>query len=217
MTIKIGKANDNDYVIDDFYVSRYHARLVSDKDGLWVLEDLDSTNGTFVNGSQIKKTTVSVNDQIVLGGQYILDLNDVLRRNNDYSKEFLLLKDVYAGYMEKKLKIQSSNVFKTRIYQSLPFAAIGVMGLLFGFTGKGSLLLLSISLGIAVCAPVIGIYFGAKQSSKVPRLLHTLTNQFKIDYVCPKCRNFLGEIPWESLRNKRHCPMPNCKARWTNE
>jgi rubrerythrin len=60
---------------------------------------------------------------------------------------------------------------------------------------------------------MIGIYMGAKQAAKAPKMLQDLANQFKIDYVCPKCGTFLGEIPWESLANKKQCP--SCKARWT--
>jgi len=217
MAIKIGKASDNDYVIDDPYVSRHHALLVSEEDGLWVLNDLDSTNGTFVNGGQIQKKAVTAEDRIVLGSRYVLDLGEVLKSANDYSEAFLQLKDVYARYIEEKIRIQSSNVFKTRIFQSFPFAAVGVVGLLFGFMGKGSLLLFAASLAIAICAPAVGIYFGARQSSKAPHQLQALANQFKIDYVCPKCGSFLGEIPWESLRNKKYCPTPGCKARWVNE
>ena len=55
MVITIGKSPDNDCVIDDSQVSRHHARLTRDADGYWLLEDLNSLNGTFVNGVQIIK------------------------------------------------------------------------------------------------------------------------------------------------------------------
>lgn len=41
MIITIGKAQDNDYVVDDAHVSRHHARLVHGEDGFWMLEDSD--------------------------------------------------------------------------------------------------------------------------------------------------------------------------------
>ena len=100
---------------------------------------------------------------------------------------------------------------------SLPFALPGVVGVVIGFLGKGSPELFGLSLFITICAPTVGIYLGAKQSAKIPQLLQDLTNQFKIDYVCPKCGTFLGEIPWESLRNRKQCPMPSCKAKWVSE
>lgn len=215
--ITIGKANDNEYVVNDPSVSRHHAQLTYEEEGHWILEDLGSTNGTFVNGIQIARKQVTSKDVIKLGDSYVLNLAEVLKANNDYSEEFAALKQVYDNYIQAKIKIQSSNHFKTRLLQSLPFALPGIIGVLIGFSGKGSPALFAISLFITICAPTVGIYWGAKQSAKIPKLLQDLTNQFKIDYVCPKCGTFLGEIPWESLRNRKHCPVSSCKAKWVSE
>src|SRR5215216_3159889 len=49
-------------------LSRRHARVQSTKDGLLLIEDLESTNGTFVNGGRIPAPTLlRAGDQIVLG------------------------------------------------------------------------------------------------------------------------------------------------------
>ena len=196
MIIKIGKANDNDFVVDDPHVSRYHARLIREEEGgCWLLEDLDSTNGTFVNGAQIVKKRVTPSDTIKLGNNYVLNISEALKFNNDYSEEFAALKQIYDNYIQAKVKIQSSNQFKTRLFQSLPFALPGVVGVVIGFLGKGSPELFGLSLFITVCAPTVGIYLGAKQSAKTPQLLQDLTNQFKIDYVCPNAGHFWGKYP----------------------
>lgn len=50
--IDIGRGVDNELVLANDDVSRAHARLVS-KDGNFIVEDLDSTNGTFVNGARV--------------------------------------------------------------------------------------------------------------------------------------------------------------------
>ncbi|MDH6533462.1 FHA domain-containing protein [Parabacteroides sp. 52] len=215
--IKIGKANDNDYTIDAQYVSRYHASLVRQPDGVWLLEDLGSTNGTFVNEQQVVKKRVALTDQLRFGDSQTVSLSDILRFNNNYSEEFAALKEVYDNYVAAKVRIQSSNQFKIRLFQSLPFALPGIIGVFIGFLGKGSPLLFIVSLLLVICAPTIGIFLGAKQSAKVPQQLQDIANQFKIDYVCPKCGNFLGEIPWESLKNRKQCPVSSCKAKWVNE
>ena len=216
MIIKIGKAVDNNFIVNDPHVSRHHAQLIHEEEG-WILEDLNSTNGTFVNGVQIVKKYVALTDTIKLGDNYVLDISEVLKFNNDYSEEFLALKKVYDNYIQEKVRIQSANQFKTRIFQSLPFALPGIIGIIIGFLGERNPLLLVVSLFIAICAPTIGIYLGAKQSAKIPLLLQDLVNQFKIDYVCPKCGTFLGEVPWESLRNRKQCPVSSCKAKWVSE
>lgn len=217
MIIRLGKADDNDFVVNDIHVSRYHACLSREKDGTWMLEDVGSTNGTFVNGTQIVKKRVTPTDTIRLGDTYTLDFAEVLKFNNDYSDEFAALKHVYDDYIQAKVKIQSSNQFKTRLFQSLPFALPGIVGVIIGFLGKGSPELFGLSLFITVCAPTVGIYLGAKQSAKIPQQLQEIANEFKIRYVCPKCGTFLGEIPWESLKNKKQCPVSSCKAKWVKE
>ncbi|MGH2347337.1 MAG: FhaA domain-containing protein [Chloroflexota bacterium] len=63
----LGRGLDNDVVVDDTRVSRLHARLQRGSRG-WELTDLASTNGTFVNGKQIKQHAVVNGDTISLGG-----------------------------------------------------------------------------------------------------------------------------------------------------
>ena len=135
MIIRIGKASDNDFVVNDPHVSRYHAKLVREEGGYWLLEDLGSTNGTFVNGAQIVKKHVTPSDTIKLGDNYVLNISEALKSNNDYSEEFAVLKQIYDDYIQAKVKIQSSNQFKTRLFQSLPFALPGVVGVVIGFLG----------------------------------------------------------------------------------
>jgi pSer/pThr/pTyr-binding forkhead associated (FHA) protein len=50
--ITIGRAENSDLVIDDEFASTRHARLLK-VDGAWVVEDLGSTNGTYLDGLKI--------------------------------------------------------------------------------------------------------------------------------------------------------------------
>jgi FHA domain len=51
--LTIGRAEDNDLALSrDEFASAHHARIESQRDGVWVL-DLGSTNGTFVNGKRL--------------------------------------------------------------------------------------------------------------------------------------------------------------------
>jgi pSer/pThr/pTyr-binding forkhead associated (FHA) protein len=53
--VTIGRANDNDLAIDaDEFASVHHAKIEPRRDGIW-LSDLDSTNGTFVNGVKLTR------------------------------------------------------------------------------------------------------------------------------------------------------------------
>ena len=53
------------------------------------------------------------------------------------------------------------------------------------------------------------VYNGQKD---LPAKMEALNKQFMIDYVCPKCGNFLGFVPFESLENKKQCNF--CKCKW---
>ena len=213
MKIKIGKAKDNDFVIEDPQVSRYHAILVEETPGEMLLEDIDSTNGTYVNDNQIIRKRVSVGDKVAFGNCTLM-IGDILKSANDYSDDFARLKSVYEAYVKEKIRIQSSNQFKTRLFQSLPFAFLGVFGLVYSFLGHANPVFFIFSFILAICAPTLGIYFGARQAAKIPAQLQHLAGRFKTDYVCPKCGAFLGEIPWESLYNKKQCPVSSCRAKW---
>lgn len=56
MPITIGRANDATLVLNDDYASSRHARLFP-QDGQWILEDLGSTNGTYLERSKVTRPT----------------------------------------------------------------------------------------------------------------------------------------------------------------
>jgi hypothetical protein len=54
--ILIGRADDSTLVLDDTYASTRHARLVQ-RDGQWFVEDLGSTNGTYLDRTRVTTAT----------------------------------------------------------------------------------------------------------------------------------------------------------------
>jgi len=70
-TVSIGRNKDNDIQIDDPSVSAYHAKLVSFFKPTYI-QDLRSTNGTYVNGSRIMEHTLTHGDIITIGQHKIL-------------------------------------------------------------------------------------------------------------------------------------------------
>ncbi len=65
--ILIGRGADAQLNLDDDYVSTRHARVVSGENGIY-LEDLGSTNGSYVNNQRITApTTISLSDTIRIG------------------------------------------------------------------------------------------------------------------------------------------------------
>ncbi|MFG2886378.1 FHA domain-containing protein [Streptomyces sp. NPDC048297] len=52
-TITLGRAHDSTIVLDDDYASSRHARIYPDQGGQWIVEDLGSTNGTYLDRSRL--------------------------------------------------------------------------------------------------------------------------------------------------------------------
>lgn len=66
----IGRSSDLDMVLREDMVSRRHARIVIDR-GQLVLEDLGSTNGSFLNGEKIQRASLTEGDRILIGTSII--------------------------------------------------------------------------------------------------------------------------------------------------
>jgi uncharacterized protein DUF4388/FHA domain-containing protein len=64
--IVVGRSSDLDMVLVEDMVSRKHARITMQADQIWI-EDLGSTNGTFVNGEKIKRTHLKEGDRVLIG------------------------------------------------------------------------------------------------------------------------------------------------------
>lgn len=73
---KIGRKTENDIVIDNMAVSGFHAQLIKSNDTVYV-EDLNSTNGTFVNGKKISKHVLNHGDVILIGSHTIEFMADI--------------------------------------------------------------------------------------------------------------------------------------------
>lgn len=79
-TVTIGRKNDNDVIIDNLAVSGNHARIDS-VSATFILTDLQSTNGTFVNNQLISTHTLRNQDVITIGKHQILfDATDLEKK-----------------------------------------------------------------------------------------------------------------------------------------
>lgn len=65
--LTIGRSSESGLVIRDDYTSTHHARLMLLNDS-WVIQDLDSTNGTFLAGSRVVvPTQIPLNTPVKIG------------------------------------------------------------------------------------------------------------------------------------------------------
>jgi pSer/pThr/pTyr-binding forkhead associated (FHA) protein len=63
----LGRAAGADFIVDADLVSRLHCRLTALPDGGLELRDLDSTNGTYVNGTRVETARLASGDRMRIG------------------------------------------------------------------------------------------------------------------------------------------------------
>jgi HD-GYP domain-containing protein (c-di-GMP phosphodiesterase class II) len=81
---RIGRLEENDLVLDNPYISRFHAQIVADN-STYLLDDLDSTSGSFVNDERIERRPLREGDQIRFGQEHGIDLVFHTQQGEDQS------------------------------------------------------------------------------------------------------------------------------------
>ncbi|MBN1362288.1 MAG: FHA domain-containing protein [Sedimentisphaerales bacterium] len=76
--IRIGRSPDSHVFLADCTVSKKHAQIASDGDGTWTVEDLGSSNKTYLNGAAVQKAELKTGDAIRITDFHIqISLEDV--------------------------------------------------------------------------------------------------------------------------------------------
>jgi len=68
--VTIGRDGENEIVLAENTVSRYHARLKRQSNGQFALTDLGSANGVYVNGTRVQRAILRSGDQIKVGDSF---------------------------------------------------------------------------------------------------------------------------------------------------
>ncbi|MDH6707478.1 ABC-type multidrug transport system ATPase subunit [Kitasatospora sp. MAA19] len=117
-TVRIGRSHDNDLILDNLVVSRHHAELRNLPDGGHEIVDLDSHNGTYLNGRPVQQAPIGPADIVGIGhsalclsdghlveytdtGEISLDVQHLVVRVG--SEHRVLLDDVSFPLAEKAL------------------------------------------------------------------------------------------------------------------
>ena len=208
-----------DYQVDEQYksVGRKHARLLRKQDGLYI-EDLDSSNGTFVNGKSVKLKRINVTDRIMLGGQdyYELNIAKALKllpiSNSEFREGFMRLKGVYDTYQTEStnLQMKGQDMMTKRM---LPSMIMGVItGVLTALVGNDAGV--KTAIGITGSLVTVSAFFIISKVIKDNTIknrekTNQLNENFELDYVCPACGVSFRGRSWEFLNRDGKCPA--CK------
>lgn len=93
-TVRIGRAPDNDLVLDDLVVSRRHAELRALADGTYEIADLGSHNGTYLNGLPVTAAPLAPGDIVGIGHSAFCLVGDEFQEYVDTGEVSLDVQDL---------------------------------------------------------------------------------------------------------------------------
>src|SRR6202034_3575994 len=136
--LRIGRATDNEIVVSDLSVSRYHADLRRDSRGGYEIADLSSHNGTYVNGQRVPSAPVTEADIISIGPATFHVVGQEL-------VEFIDTGDVSLNVQGLTVRISSGKVLLDQV--SFPLGERCLLGVI-GPSGAGKSTLLGALTGM---------------------------------------------------------------------
>ena len=227
MEIIIGRKGEQPFQITDRLVSGKHLKLTVLPDGNVEVEDLGSSNGTFIDGVRIIKKVVSRNTTIQMGSRYTFKVSDVFPETPKASApqqqsaptqpkpvpEYSIkhLKYVWDEYEETiaAIRQKSQQMGKKRM---IPMMLGSFSGLISAFVGPGAFITIPIA--------IVSFIFLFKAYNEKDTSLEdtkaakdTLINK----YVCPnpECHRSLPHQDYSLLSQNTNCPY--CKCKWTTK
>ena len=119
--IRLGRAPDNNFVLDAPSVSRYHAMLSYENGGQPVLTDLNSTNGTFVNGQPLTEPRQLTPEDLIFLGGFLLHVDGRTVKQHDLSASSITARHISKTIDNKTILQDISLAIRPREF-------IGLMG-----------------------------------------------------------------------------------------
>lgn len=154
--LSIGRSPENDIVIDDIYSSRFHAQIIKKNDN-FLIKDLDSANGTFLNSHKIEKESELKNGDIVIIGKTeieFIDINikdiNINELSDNYELEFYTNTDINAISQTTVQQILSLIDNKNYKNESLELSALTNVWNKYSTETKQDLLRIICNVGIAL-------------------------------------------------------------------
>ena len=221
--ITIGRLDDNKVVLAPTNIGRHHAVITVTGTNVYLLEDLYSKHGTFVNDERVHRKLISGEDKISFANNHyvafeILEMANIIQPSPkssnalDFTVEFTEMKILWEQYQlfkTEEINIQTA-IKKMNEHLRLggAFAAPTLAALSIALGGPAIIVTIS-ACGLGMLIPAIGSKF-LKEDEKLnqPRLF------FANNWKCPKCNDKTGLLnkSWEALAKQKKCTK--CDAIW---
>ena len=232
--ITVGRNPDNKIFIDNSSISRYQCKMRLLTPVMFEIEDLNSTNGTFVDNTRLepnKRFQFDSSARVRFGNDFNLNLKSIFpnieiiqksvppkpqqqpsggNKNGPVSeselKSFNELEEVWKEYINRQNQANNAAM------------GYGIGGSVIGIVA--SMLLAPVTGGVSIMAPIIGTaatagggvlgrYLGQQKSSQIRNDL-TYEDAFLQVYSCPRCQESFQKKAWITIRECYKC---KCKFR----
>lgn len=216
ITYTIGRDVRNDIKLQDASVSGFHAQVTLLDEALFEIEDLYSTNGTFVNGNRVKRAKAKYTDLVRVAGVVVNVRKQIkdfqINQQGHCAPEFNALKKLHDDYKAARSSLTRKQNLSNAVRLSLPNFVAGGINLATGWLDIATGVQQACTATTAAGLSLLWVYLGG---SKVSEQLTRLDEEFTEKYRCPRCGHSLKGRSWETWKDERVCP--NCKILWVEE
>ena len=179
--LKIGRRETNDVIIENVSVSGNHAKVDSTENGGFMITDLNSTNGTFVNDKMITTHTLKHGD-IISVGKHRLIFGYVKGEVRPQVEE----KTEEEGWMEKTMVLDTEEhrdmlaKTATEIKSKIPADKMGILSYLAGGDGEFALSKKLVKIGKDMSNDIV---VGGLTMGKVAATISMMPSGYQLSYV----------------------------------
>lgn len=205
-------------------VSGNHAKVSRGNDGKLYIEDLHSTNGTYINNRRVLRSPISSNSHIRLGSNYILPLNLIIPKlpitDDEFNRRMNQLRSVWENHQES---VRELNLCKQKVgsRRMLPTMTVGLFASILALPNVlNSTGMMEVPSGLIKTLTIIGaigsliggsgyFFMGNIITNKMREIDEELAaenERFQLEYECPACHRFLGNTSWGVISSKGECP-----------
>lgn len=193
-------------------VSRQHCSLTIIDENTFVLKSLNANNSTWVNGMEVQSKRITAADNVQLGaGRYTLPLTEILERVQPKVADIRPLKAVWENYNNGLIAIRKRQQLNG-LLSSIPIGFTMLGGLVSGLGPESFRTSAYIFTAIAFVFMVYGLF--RRFTDKSIEQQEELKQKFQKEYVCPKCKRFLGFQDYYLISQYTNCPNSACKVQF---
>lgn len=234
----IGRSLTNSIVISDGRVSGQHARLIECTPTIFLLEDLDSKNGTFVDGTRISRKFVDRTNELRFADS-VVTIDDLVAQLTkkvaqpvppavslpvsappnqgsprkealDFREPFADLERVYTQYPQLKRSCKQREKM-IRTGSVILSSVVGISAVVSSGGAALGLLQIMSGAGLSVLVPTLCSTFLSTDEK-----LELIDKEYRERYRCPNpaCRDQFGTREWEALAQQKTCRR--CQAVWAD-